>query len=137
MGGVLPRGIADDRLTGKIEIEKQARLAAGVVGKSGFPEMPEQDGKRVFAGLQVRREVDDITIGGVRCRPSFQTALSHHQRSVEPQPVFGVGGNCGLCLSWDFCEAECLAEPQPLVGGALRGTDPRGGGFTAGQGRKG
>ena len=110
-----PVRAAEEWLSIDLGIEDQARLPAALVAESFLAEIPEQDGDRVFALVEELGEIHAVEVGVAGRRAALELAFEDGELSIDPQPVFRIGGDAGDGRSRVLFQIDRGPEASPLV----------------------
>ena len=99
--------------------EEQGCHAAIQVAEAVAAQVPDQNGNQIFARAQPRGDIHRIYIAVAGGGTAFESAFIDGQFAVDPQPVFGIGGDAGGKALRYLVQFDPFAESNPFVGAAV------------------
>ena len=120
----LPGAVGDEGGAAQLRFKHEPRPPAVLVGEALPAEIPHEYGDAIRPPLQIRRQIERIVIAVGRRRPTLESAFTHDQCAVDPQPVLGIHRDAGGHRGRHAGQHQRLAVPQPLVGLAAFRADP-------------
>ena len=99
--------------------EEQGGHAAVQVAEAVAAQVPDQNGNQILARAQPRGDIHRIYIAVPGGRTAFESAFIDGQFAVDPQPVFGIGGDAGGKALRYLVQIDPFAESNPFVGAAV------------------